>query len=182
MKNTIIYLIGNPGVGKYTVAKELCKNYPELKLIDNHIPANLVFSFSSNTKHPRHMEYRFRARALMLEAIGEISEPEDAFVFTNVLLKGENDWYDGVENLAKSKNAMLVPIILTCSLEENKRRIINEERKLKFKTTDAQTVDSTIEDGIVEFEHPNKLVLDTSNLSPQKTCGLIMEHIKNKCV
>ena len=44
MKKNLIYLIGFPGVGKLTIAKEICKreNYV---LQDNHKTVNLLFPF-----------------------------------------------------------------------------------------------------------------------------------------
>jgi hypothetical protein len=43
MKNTIFYLIGYPGTGKYTIAKEIAALTGAV-LVDNHLINNLVFS------------------------------------------------------------------------------------------------------------------------------------------
>jgi shikimate kinase len=48
MNNTIIYLIGFPGVGKLTIAKELCNETSAL-LVDHHTLSNprLLFLYKS---------------------------------------------------------------------------------------------------------------------------------------
>ena len=43
MQNTIIYLIGFAGTGKYTIAKEICR-LTNARLVDNHLINNPVFS------------------------------------------------------------------------------------------------------------------------------------------
>lgn len=47
MKNTIIYLLGFPGTGKYTIAKEICKQ-ADFKLVDNHLINNPLFTLIEN--------------------------------------------------------------------------------------------------------------------------------------
>ena len=42
MKNTVVYIIGFIGVGKYTIAKELEKQ-AGFRVIDNHAFNNLIF-------------------------------------------------------------------------------------------------------------------------------------------
>lgn len=43
MNNTIIYLLGHEGVGKYTIAKEITK-LTGTKLVDNHAINNPIFN------------------------------------------------------------------------------------------------------------------------------------------
>lgn len=43
MKNTIIYLIGHYGVGKLTIARQICAA-SDARLFDNHLVNNVVFS------------------------------------------------------------------------------------------------------------------------------------------
>jgi len=46
----IIYLIGNPGCGKYTIAQEICKH--GFTLCDNHLINNPIFSLLNYNKIP----------------------------------------------------------------------------------------------------------------------------------
>jgi shikimate kinase len=41
MRNTMIYLIGFAGAGKFTIAKEICKS-AEARLVDNHLINNPI--------------------------------------------------------------------------------------------------------------------------------------------
>jgi hypothetical protein len=43
MKNTIIYLIGFPGTGKYTIAREIAQQ-EDFRLVDNHLVNNPLFN------------------------------------------------------------------------------------------------------------------------------------------
>lgn len=179
MQNVILYLIGFPGVGKLTTAREFQKQEPSFKLIDNHIPANLIFCFSDAADDPRHLAYRTQARRLMLEAMAELARPEDSFIFTNVLYAGENDWYDDIEQMARKRKALFVPVILICSAQENKRRIVSSERREKLKTTDAACVDCAEAAGMIAFDHPHKQVIDNTFLSASETAQKIRQIILN---
>ena len=43
MENTIIHLIGPPGVGKYTIASQIAGRMGA-RLVDNHAIANVIFN------------------------------------------------------------------------------------------------------------------------------------------
>ena len=182
MKNTVIYLIGFAGVGKLTVAKELMKKI-DARLIDNHVVANPIFSVgkrASDIFNEKRIEYVSKIRKIVLEAMVDLAEPEETFIMTNVLYRGEEDWYGPVLEMAKKKNAKFFPIFLSCSPEENKKRVQMPGRKENFKTIKESVVDEAIEMGIVEVDHPNKLEIDTTSLSPGKTAEIILEHIKKR--
>ena len=44
LNNTIIYLFGFPGTGKYTIAKEICAQASNVKLVDNQTVNHPVFN------------------------------------------------------------------------------------------------------------------------------------------
>lgn len=181
MRNTIIYLIGGPGVGKQTIAKEIQKKQ-SFTLVDNHSYTNAIFSISKNYDHPKHEEYRLKVRNIVLEAMGEICPKGESFIFTNVISKGEEDsYYKPVEKLATTREALFIPVTLSCDLNENKKRIANPFRKEYLKTLNPEAVQQIANLGLPEIKHPNLLQLDVTKLSAADAAVQIIEHANHIC-
>ena len=90
LHNTVIYLIGIPAVGKYTVAKEIGR-MTGAKVVDNQLINTPVFSvvgYDGTDAFPfpagawKHIGTIQRA---VLAVIRDCIPPEKSFVFTNVL-------------------------------------------------------------------------------------------------
>ncbi len=185
MHNTIIYIIGFVGTGKYTVAKEICKII-DAKLIDNHYINNPIFNLietDGSTPLPDIVwEQTGEIRKIILKTITDISPPEDDFVFTNQLHENDpNDRhiYESVANAAQKRNANFIPVHLSCSLNENQRRIVQSDRARHLKCTDINVATNNHEnDEILKIEHPNLLNLDITNLQPDKAAQIILKHAK----
>lgn len=88
---TIIYLIGKPGTGKYTIAKELAKN--GYIICDNQLINNPIFALLQYDGFKDIPEFAW-------EIIGKIRtnifdfitrEPSNNYVLTNVLGEIERD-------------------------------------------------------------------------------------------
>jgi hypothetical protein len=130
LHNTIIYLIGIPAVGKYTVAKEIGR-MTGAKVVDNHLINIPVFSVvgydgTSTFPFPRgawaHIEKIQRA---VLAVIRDCCPPDDSFVFTNVLdarAPGDKACFRRIERLAKQRKAGFFPVWLTCDAETLRQR------------------------------------------------------------
>ena len=139
MKNTIVYLIGYGGTGKYTIAKEIAKLTGAV-IVDNHLINNPVFSVlgaDGKTLLPASVWPKIEGiRRIVLDTIAELAQPEASFLFTNVLYEGEPNyrrWYEDVEILATKRKARLVPVLLRCKPEELYRRVTSPERAVRFK-------------------------------------------------
>ena len=179
MKNTIIYLIGDPGVGKQTIAKEIQKKQ-SFTLVDNHSYTNAIFSISKNYSHPKHEEYRLKVRNIVLEAMGEICPKGESFIFTNVISLGEEtSYYKPVENLANTRRSLFIPVMLLCEMKENQKRIANPFRKKFLKTINPEVVQQIANLGLPEIEHPNLLRLDVTKLSAAEAALQIITHVNH---
>lgn len=140
LKNTLIYLIGFPGTGKYTIAKEIIQQ-AEVKLVDNHLINNPLFSIIQTQGVPRLPERIWdnvdKVWAAVLDTMVHISPPEYSFVLTNVLLNddpGDLRLYNNIKSTAEQRSACFVPVKLTISdVEEHRKRITTEERRDRFK-------------------------------------------------
>ena len=185
MDNTIIYLLGHEGVGKYTIAKELV-SVTGAKLVDNHAINNPIFSLihsDGKTELPDAVWHRVRqVRAAVFETIATLSPPEHSFVFTNALKEGrakDKVVYNQILEIAQVRSSRLAIIRLSCSTSEITQRITNEDRKERHKSTDAQAAKSrneTVE--VFNPKHPNVLNLDTTDLSALTTANKIIAYVQ----
>ena len=177
MKNTIIYLIGGPGIGKQTIAREIRKKQ-RITVVDNHSYTNAIFSISKNYAHPKHEEYRLKVRNIVLEAMSEICPKNESFVLTNVISLGEEFfYYKPVEELARKRKALFIPFILSCGLEENKKRIVNPFRKKYMKTVNPDVVEQIANLGQPSIKHHNILHLDVTNLTASEAATQIVNYV-----
>jgi shikimate kinase len=186
LKNTIIYLIGIPAVGKYTTACAIARR-TGAKLVDNHLINNPIFSvshFDGTSRFPFPAEgwkYTGRIRRVVLDFIRKLGHPDDSFIFTNVLHDHEVRSFRTIELLAKRRKALFVPVWLKCNVSELRRRKDTPQRRRMLKEIDVSTIPYwTKEFRELDIEHPNRLVIDNTDLKPAQTAKLILDHI-DKC-
>ncbi len=89
----MFHLIGSPGVGKYTVAREICA-LTGARLVDNHAINNVIFSLlDQDGVKPLPDEVWTpvgQVRQAVLDTLIEISPRHLSFVFTNYI-RGEDE-------------------------------------------------------------------------------------------
>lgn len=186
MKNTIIYLIGFPGTGKLTTAKEICK-LADFKLVDNHYINNPIFNLilkDGKTPLPQTVWTQTRKiREAVLETIRTLSPPDYNFVFTNVLINedpGDLEVYEKIEKTALIRKATFVPIHLTCELEENIQRVAMPDRKLNMKQLSPEGAERIRKNNrLLNITHSNFISLDTTTSPAEKTAQIILDHARN---
>src|SRR4051794_20620733 len=134
LKNTIIYLIGIPAVGKYTTAAAIVRR-TRAKLVDNHLINNPIFSVAhidGTDRYPFPREgwkYTGRIRRVVLSFIRDLGRPDDSYIFTNVMGWDEIRPLRQIERLAKARKALFIPVWLTCSAKELRKRKATPQRK-----------------------------------------------------
>jgi predicted kinase len=187
LHNTIIYLIGIPAVGKYTVAGEIGR-MTGARVVDNQLintPVYSVLGYDGTDSFPfphgasAQIEKIQRA---VLTVIRDFCPPEASFVFTNVLdarEPGDMAWFRRVERLAKRRGAGFFPVWLTCDAETIRRRKATPERRARLKDIDLTTITRWVEEfEVLRVPHPNALTLDTSRRQPRQTAERILEHVR----
>lgn len=187
LKNTIIYLIGIPAVGKYTVAKEIGQ-MTGAKVVDNQLINNPVFSvigYDGTDAFPfpkgawAHIGKIQRA---VLTVIRDCCPPDASFVFTNVLdarAPDDKTCFRRIERLAKQRKAAFFPVWLTCSAEMIRQRKNTPERKARLKDIDLTNISRYLREfEVLKVPHPNALTLETSDSEPGQTARRILEHIQ----
>jgi hypothetical protein len=162
MNNTIVYLIGYGGTGKYTIAKEIAL-LTDAVIVDNQLVNHPVFNVlgaDGKTRLPDSIWPKIESiRRIVLDTIAELAKPQVSFLFTNELYEGkprDRRWYEDVALLAAKRQALFVPVILHCEPEEHDRRVNSPERAVRLKETGA---DRTRENRrtylLLCIDHPN---------------------------
>lgn len=185
-QNYVLLLNGYPGVGKLTVAEELARHTNGLHVIDNHMLNNPIFALvreNNSTKIPSEAWVSIRnIRKIVLTALSSYASPNLNFAFTNCLAEEDPDdvnIYEQIKESATQGQRLFIPILLTCSLEENKKRIVTESREVKMKMRDANDIAEMREDfTLVGKNHPHAAFFDTTELSPQDTAAKVRNHIQ----
>ena len=186
MKNTIIFLIGFAGTGKYTIGRELCQR-TGAKLIDNHLINNPVFTVVNAdgvTRLPAGVWSRVgEIRRVVYEAIRELSPPEMSFVFTLELRESNPDDHRAfwaLEELAAARQSRFVPIRLICGVEELCRRVADPARVAMLKEISPELARKKLaEDSVLNVAHPNQRTLDVTKRSASGSVDAILDEVSS---
>src|SRR5947209_2495132 len=175
LHNTIIYLIGIPAVGKYTVARELAR-MTGAKVVDNQLINTPVFSVigydgTDTFPFPQGAWAQIeKIQRAVLTVIRDFCPPDASFVFTNVLdaqAPGDKAWFRRIERLARQRKAGFFPVWLTCEAAVIRQRKDTPERRARLKDIDLTNIRKWTEEfEILRVSHPNALTLDTSHCEP----------------
>jgi len=187
LRNTIIYLIGIPAVGKYTTAKEIGR-ITGAKVVDNQLINNPVFTvigYHGTDAFPFSQDawkQIGKIQRAVLNVIRDCCPPEASFVLTNVLdAKAPDDktCFRRIERLARSRQAEFFPVWLTCNEEVLHQRKATAERRVRLKDVDLKTIRWWVKEfEVLRVEHANGLTLDTSFSEPEQTARRILEHVQ----
>ncbi len=177
--------MGFPGVGKYSIAKEIV-SFTGARLIDNHSLSNPIYNVVDvdfEKGLPDTFGHRVhQIEAAVFEAIATLSPPDWSFVFTNYLADGEGSQVEFYQrrDLANWRKAVFIPVRLLCNIEENERRIVFPNRAERRKDTNAATVRQRHEtETVFQTTHPNVLTIDVSELSTTEAAYQIIKHAKD---
>ena len=186
MRNTVIYLLGHYGVGKFTIGTAIAAR-TGARLFDNHLANNVIFSLireDGRTKIPeRAWDLIMTIRRQALIAMEEIARPDASFVLTNALMEGDpldRQAYEEVLATAARRGSTFVPVILTASDTAHAVRIPSAERETRMKMTDADGAARVRQERrTLEVDHPNRLDLDTTHLPANGAAERIIRHAES---
>jgi hypothetical protein len=179
----IIHINSYPGVGKLTIGRHLAELLNG-KLLDNHSIYNVAFAvteFRTPTFYQTVRAVRDIAYARVLELPATIP-----VVLTNWYSQdsawGAENW-DEVIALARRRRCPLLVVILTCSPEENARRIESNERATKRKPQDSELVSANrVGRPLLDHGGDALLRLDVTSLSAQTAAQRIAEWIAGMAI
>lgn len=189
----IIHLIGYPGVGKYTVAKEIVRladhGDRRVVLVDNHLTSNVIFSVlpvDGTDPEPLAREVWDRVddvRAALRATIRDLSPEQWSFVFTNVAVEGDEvdrRSVTHVRQLATDRRSQYVPVRLRCGTDEHLRRVVQPDRAERMKWVDIDAVRKYSESAdLIEIDHPALLDLDVTTRSATESATAVLAHVNS---
>ncbi|PPE03061.1 AAA family ATPase [Holospora curviuscula] len=176
---TIIYLTGKPGVGKYTIAKELAAKYGFI-VCDNQLINNPIFELLQYDGYAKISDFSWgsipRIRDEVLDFLAH--HTQNSYVLTNCLADTQEDrkLYGQVEQMAQTRGALFIPVQIQISKEEHLKRLTRPERRQRWKSIDPS--DAEDNGPLISIANPNLFALNVSNLSPKDAGEAIMNHIK----
>ncbi|MBN9981562.1 AAA family ATPase [Rhizobium laguerreae] len=177
-----VLLLGFPGVGKLTIAKELA-SLLSAKIVDNHWFNNPILRLLDDAAPlPKGVwEYTGRVRQAVLDAITAYSGPSGNFIFTHAGVEGDERsmrTYQQFFDAAGQCAAVFVPVRLLCAEEELARRVSSPARRDHLKTTDVETSRNRSQQAVVlDIPHQHALTLDVTFMSPSESAAAIRDHV-----
>jgi len=184
MKNTIIYILGHSGSGKYSIGTEIAK-LQNFKLIDNHYINNVIFQLietDGKSKLPEKVwEFTRSVRKAVFGTIKELSSIESNFIFTNALMKEQEisePIYQDILEIVKKRKAIFFAIVLDISKNELKNRISNPERREKYKDISPENAEKAFNNfHVFEPNYKNTFHINVDNKTAKEAAIEILEKI-----
>ena len=187
MHNVILYLIGFAGTGKLTIAQAILARAPFL-LVDNHFINNVVLRLIDTDGHgplpPQVWEHVGKVRAVVFDTIRDLAKPDRNFVFTNVLVEGEEDneqVFHDVRALATARGAAFLPVRLLIAPEELARRVVSPQRQALLKSRDPDEARRIAREHQVYMpKDVEAFTLDVTTLSPADAAERILAEVRQR--
>ena len=180
----VVHINGFPGTGKLTIARKLIDLLKPFnaKLVHNHLlidPAGAVLPRTSVDYQP----LRRAIRAAVFDTLAKSPDTFDSvYVFTDFQTGDEigSSVMAEYRDMARRRDCVFVPVILTCSTEENLRRLGSVERAKHGKLTDKEVVSAMREEGaeVHRWERDEmQMELDVTELDADEAARVICRHV-----
>ena len=180
MKNAVFYLIGPPGVGKYTVG-EIIAERTAAKLVDNHYSITPIFGLieqDGRAPLPAQLWQQVgKVRSAVIETIAMFSPREWNFVFTHAASDDPSDAGTCREILAAAerRGAKVMVARLTCAPDELARRVLSPERRFRMKEMDPEAARANAIAPLFDPGHANIVDIDTTAMTPSQVANIVIE-------
>lgn len=180
----VIYLLGSPGVGKYTIATEIARQANAV-VVDNQLvntPILTLLNWDGISQLPADVWDRIEPIREAVFSFMKDSAPRSInYVLTNALEDdgGESqEIFDRVKSIADCREAVFLPVHIKCDPEEQLKRVSTEQRKKRLKMSEPdQLVDYLATVVTLIPEDPNLFTLDVTELSPQEAAQRILKQV-----
>jgi hypothetical protein len=177
----VVQLLGYPGTGKYTVAKELVRLLEEdgrsARLLDNHASANLILSLVPTPIRGIPDEVMARIdhiRDAVFSTLVELTPRDWSIVFTNAPPSAGKAWnIDRNRAVAAARGAAFVPVLLECDPAEILRRVVSPERAERHKLVDPRRTLEILEESPPHPPWDDIHRLDVTTLPPTEAAKAI---------
>jgi hypothetical protein len=170
----LLFVYGPPAAGKLTVANEVAKR-TGFKVFHNHLSIDAivpVFEFGSKPF--------FRLVELIrVETVTEAARENVDLIYTFCYAKGLDEPHvEKIANAARENGGDVNFVLLTCHIDELKRRILLEDRRKFGKASTVDMMESflTNYDLLSPIPGTETLTIDNTKVSPADAAEGIIEH------
>ena len=185
INNTVIYLVGPPGVGKMTIGRIL-SSVLGARLVHNHLWLNPVLSLiepDGKTALPEEVwPLVAQVRHAVFETATTLLPTSQNLVFTHAAVT-ESELNETIAQdiigVARKREARLLVAQLTCSPEILAARVLSPERRLMLKEIDTQAARVNANFPPFNVKHPSKFHLNTTNLEAQDSAREILKWVQS---
>ncbi|TIN15993.1 MAG: chloramphenicol phosphotransferase [Mesorhizobium sp.] len=187
VQSVFVLLLGFPGVGKLTIARELVTALSG-QVIDNHWINNPVLALLADdgrrTLPDAVWEQTAKVRQAVLDTVATLCPPAANFIFTNSGIQGDARslaFYQQMKDASDRRGAHFVPVRLLCEEAELVRRVMSPTRRDRLKSIDPEAArrrSRTV--AVLDPKHPNSLTIDVTAISAAEAATRIHEHIKDR--
>ena len=157
----LIILNGTIGVGKLTTAKKLA-DATEYPILHNHLTRDLAVNFFE----PNSDAYTRLVWDIRLSVVNEmVSDRRPGLIWT-ALLSGSpviRRFYDKLEGIIHEAGGEVYYINLTCELEEQKRRVVSEDRRAHKKIFTVEEFEQRMKDVEIFTATPYDRTIEIDN-------------------
>jgi adenylate kinase family enzyme len=179
----VVQLLGYPGTGKYTVARELVRVMEErgrvARLLDNHTSANLILSLVPRPTSgiPSDvMDRIIQVRDAVLATLEGLTPRDWSFVFTNFPPTTERAReLDRHRQVAEARGSAFVPVLLECDPDEVLRRVVSPGRAERHKLVDPARMREILAGDVPLPPWDGIRRLDVTSLPPAEAAEAILE-------
>jgi hypothetical protein len=179
MENTVFYLIGPPGVGKYTVGKIIAAR-TGAKLVDNHYWNNVIFGLIQEdgfNQLPNSVWVQVgRVRAAVLDTIATLSPPSWSFVFTHAAEDGPGDreMFAAIRAAGEARRCAMIVALLSCGPDTLAARVVGADRRARMKETNPVAARINAVRPAFDPGYPRSMRIDTTHLAPEQVADQII--------
>jgi hypothetical protein len=180
---TIIYIVGPPGVGKYTVGRLLAERLG-CRLVDNHYWLHVIFSLVEQdgiTPLPKTIwPLVGRVRDAVLDTVSTISPPQWSFIFTHSALNDPDELaiFEDIKRVSQRRGSRMVVVRLSCgNPDELARRVAMPERRLRLKETDTLGARKHALLPTLDPDHADTISIETDGLTAEDVAQRIVHEL-----
>jgi gluconate kinase len=162
----LIFIYGDPGTGKLTVARELQK-LTDFKLFHNHLTVDLASSlFPHGSEH--YFDY---VRSLRLEAFERAAKANLSLIFTFWYSSISQPSVEKYRHVIESNGGQVLFVRLHCRPEILEQRVVSESRQ-NWKISNVADLRAALENtgDVIPETH---LEIENSDLSPEVVAEMI---------
>lgn len=167
----LIFIYGDPGTGKLTVARALQK-LTGLKLFHNHLTVDLASSLFGYD-NPDYFDY---VRSLRLEAFERAAKADISLIFTFWYSSISHQSVEKYRQAIESRGGKVLLVRLHCRPEILEERVVSESRQ-NWKISSVADLRAALENtgDVIPGTH---LEIENSDLSPEAVARVIAEKFK----